>query len=186
MIEIRTLRESDDRSGFSSGDPDLDRFLRKYAGQNQFRHHIGTTYVAVESGRLAGYATVAPGHLEIEDLPAARRKKLPRYPLPVLRLARLAVDESFQGQGLGGQLLRFVLRLSLQMAQDFGCLSVVVDAKPGAVSFYQQFGFAPLVLVEGSSPARPQPTAMFLPLGDRKSTRLNSSHIQKSRMPSSA
>jgi len=163
-MEIRALSQSDDRSAFHSGDPDLDRFLRKYAGQNQFRHHIGTTYVAVEGSRVAGYATVAPGHIEIDDLPPALRKTLPRYPLPILRLARLAVDKSFRGQGLGRQLLRFVLDLALQMAGDFGCLGVVVDAKPGAVSFYRQFGFSPLEVVEGHSLARPPATAMFLPL----------------------
>jgi hypothetical protein len=46
---------------FRSGDVDLDRFLERYAGQNQFRHHVGTTYVAVETGRIIGYVTVAPG-----------------------------------------------------------------------------------------------------------------------------
>jgi GNAT superfamily N-acetyltransferase len=163
-MEIRALRQSDDRSAFRCSDADLDRFLQKYAGQNQFRHHIGTTYVAVEGGRVAGYVTVAAGHIEIEDLPAAQRKKLPRYPLPVLRLARLAVDKAFQGQGAGRQLLRFVLTLALQMAEGFGCIGVVVDAKGEAVSFYEQFGFAPLEVCEGQSPARPQPTAMFLPL----------------------
>lgn len=165
-MEIRALRESDHRSSFRSGDPDLDRFLQKYAGQNQFRHHIGTTYVAVEGNRVVGYATVAPGHMEIEDLPIAQRKKLPRYPLPILRLARLAVEESFRGRGLGRQLLRFVLNLGLQMAGDFGCIGVVVDAKPGAVSFYRQFGFAPLEVREGYSRARPKATAMFLPLSE--------------------
>jgi predicted N-acetyltransferase YhbS len=163
-MEIRALRESDDRSAFQSGDPDLDRFLRKYAGQNQFRHHIGATYVAVERDRVAGYVTVAPGHIEIEDLPVAQRKKLPRYPLPILRLARLAVDVSVRGQGLGKQLLRFVLRLALRMAEEFGCIGVVVDAKPGAVTFYRQFGFLALEAVEGQSPARPPATAMFLPV----------------------
>ena len=166
MIEIRALRESDDRSRFHSGDPDLDRFLEKYAGQNQFRHHTGVTYVAVDDDRIMGYATVAPGHLEIQALPPARRKKLPRYPLPILRLARLAVDESSRGQGLGKQLLRFVLGLAMQMAGDLGCAGVVVDAKPGAIAFYQQFGFAPLEVVEGISPARPQPSAMFLPVSE--------------------
>ena len=47
-MEVRALRATDDRTTFRSGDPDLDRFLAKYAAQNQFRHHIGTTYVAVE------------------------------------------------------------------------------------------------------------------------------------------
>jgi len=165
-MEIRALRESDNRSVFRSGDPDLDRFLQKYAGQNQFRHHIGATYVAVEGDRIAGYATVAPGHIEIEKLPPAGRKRLPQYPLPILRLARLAVDQLFQGQGLGKQMLRFVLTLALQMAGNFGCVGVVVDAKPEAVSFYRQFGFIVLEVVEGESPARPPATAMFLSVRD--------------------
>src|ERR1700680_1883204 len=72
-MEIRALRESDDREGFRSGDADLDRFLHKYAGQNQFRHHIGTTYIAIEENRIAGFATVAPGHLEGRAFRAPRR-----------------------------------------------------------------------------------------------------------------
>ena len=99
-MEIRALRESDNRSVFNSGDLDLDRFFQKYAGQNQFRHHIGATYVAVEGDRVAGYATIAPGHIEIENLPAARRKRLPQYPLPILRLARLAVDRYSRDKAL--------------------------------------------------------------------------------------
>jgi predicted N-acetyltransferase YhbS len=164
VVEIRALRESDDRSVFRSGDADLDRFLHKYAGQNQFRHHIGATYVAIEGGRVTGYATVTPGQIEIEDLPPARRTRLPRYPLPILRLARLAVDESFRGRGLGRQLLRFVFQLALRMAGDFGCAGVVVDAKPGAAPFYAQFGFFPLEVVEGDLPSKPPATVMFLPL----------------------
>ena len=161
-MEIRALREADERSPFRSGDPDLDRFFHRFAAQNQFRHYVGVTYVAIEQGRILGFATVAPGHVEIEGLPAAARKKLPRYPLPVLRLARLAVDRQVQGQGLGGQLLRFVLQLAGRMAGDFGCAGVVVDAKHGAVDFYAKHGFIPLDAVRGQSEARPRPTAMFL------------------------
>src|SRR3990172_3884149 len=119
-MQIRALRETDDRSRFRSGEPDLDRFFHKFAGQNQFRHYVGVTYVAVDDGRVLGFATVAPGHIEIDGLPAAARKKLPRYPLPVLRLARLAVDQSARGGGLGAHLLRFVFRLALRMANDYG------------------------------------------------------------------
>jgi predicted N-acetyltransferase YhbS len=116
----------------------------------------------VEGVRILGFATVAPGHVEIEGLPAAARRTLPRYPLPVLRLARLAVDQSAQGQGLGAQLLRFVLQLAMRMAGDFGCAGVVVDAKRGAVEFYAKHGFLALDAVHGQSDARPRPTAMFL------------------------
>jgi GNAT superfamily N-acetyltransferase len=161
-MEIRALREGDDRSRFRSGDPDLDRFLHKFAGQNQFKHYVGVTYVAVDDRGILGFATVAPGHLEIDGLPAASRKKLPRYPLPALRWARLAVDESIQGAGLGARLLRFVLDLALRMASDYGCVGVVVDAKPAAVGFYGRYGFVAVEAVEGQSDARPQPTPMFL------------------------
>jgi len=161
-MEIRALHEGDDRSQFRAGDPDLDRFFQKFAGQNQFKHYLGVTYVAVEAARILGFATVAPGHVEIDGLPAAVRKKLPRYPLPVLRLARLAVDEAVRGQGLGGQLLRFVLQLALRMASDFGCVGVAVDAKPDAVDFYRKYGFISVDLAEGQSDARPSPIPMFL------------------------
>jgi GNAT superfamily N-acetyltransferase len=161
-MEIRALRESDERSQFRSGDPDLDRFFHRFAAQNQFRHYVGVTYVALEDGRILGFTTVAPGHVEIEGLPATERRKLPRYPIPVLRLARLAVDQPAQGQGLGGQLLRFVLQLAGRMADDFGCAGVVVDAKHGAVEYYARHGFMSLEAVHGQSDARPRPTAMFL------------------------
>jgi GNAT superfamily N-acetyltransferase len=161
-MEIRALREGDDRSRFQSGDPDLDRFFYRFAGQNQFKHYLGVTYVAVDGDAILGFATVAPGHVEIDDLPASARKKLPRYPLPVLRLARLAVDQSARGQGLGRQLLGFVLGLALQMASDYGCVGVVVDAKPDAVDFYQRYGFLSVDALEGRSDARPAPIPMFL------------------------
>lgn len=167
-MEIRALRPSDDRSAFQSGDEALDRFFRKYAGQNQFRHYLGVTYVAVEDGHVLGFATIAPGQLDVEELPAATRKKMPRYPLPILRLARLAVDQSAQSQGLGTQLLRFVCRLAGKMADDYGCAGVIVDAKPEAVSFYKKFGFVPCDALEGQSEARPRPTMMFLAMGAMK------------------
>jgi GNAT superfamily N-acetyltransferase len=161
-IEIRALRDDDDRPSFRSGDADLDRFFHQFAGQNQFRHHLGVTYVAVGSETILGFATVAAAHVEIDDLPLAARRKLPRYPLPVLRLARLAVDQAGQGQGLGLELLRFVLRLALQMADQYGCVGVVVDAKPNAAAFYAKYGFIAVEPVEGQSDARPSPTPMFL------------------------
>lgn len=170
-MEIRALQQSDDRSRFGSGEPDLDRFLQKYAGQNQFRHHIGTTYVAVERGRIVGYLTVAAGQVEIDELPPATHRKLPRYPLPILRLARLAVDESARGQGLGKALLRFALNLAVRMASDYGCVGVVVDAKPGAVDFYERFGFMRLEVLEGRSEARPAPTTLFLPASEIQTAR---------------
>ena len=102
-MEIRALREGDDRSRFQSGDPDLDRFFHRFAGQNQFKHYLGVTYVAVDGDAILGFATVAPGHVEIEDLPASVRRKLPRHPLhpgSAWRGARLSTDAGGKGEAV--------------------------------------------------------------------------------------
>jgi GNAT superfamily N-acetyltransferase len=164
-IEIRRLLVEDDRSDFRSGNIDLDRFFQRYAGQNQFRHHIGTTYIALDEATIAGFATVAPSVLAVADLPAPRRKRMPQYPLPVLRLARLAVDERSRGRGIGSALLRAVFLLAHRMAEDFGCIGVVVDAKPEAVPFYEKLGFIDLDASAGQLGDRPEPRPMFLELG---------------------
>ncbi len=164
-IEVRKLRSDDDRTRFRSGNLDLDRFFHRFAGQNQFRHHVGTTYVAVEAGEVVGFATVAPSAIEVKDLPPTRRRGLPSYPLPVLRLARLAVDERAQGRGVGLLLLRAVFVLARTLASDFGCVGVVVDAKPDAVAFYARYGFEAFAVLAGELGDRPAPTTMFLELG---------------------
>ena len=161
-MEIRPLREDDDRSAFCCGNADLDRFLRQFAGQNQFRHFVGVTYVAMEGRTLLGYVTVAPGEIAIDELPATTRSRLPRYPLPVLRLARLATHQDAHGRGIGARLLQHALTLSVRMAAEVGCVGVVVDAKPEAVGFYTRYGFEPIGAVAGASDARPQPVLLFL------------------------
>lgn len=163
-IEVRLLGEADDRSSFQSGDEQLDLFFRRYAGQNQFRHHIGTTYVAVEDSAILGLATVTVGHVEIEDLPSSLRKKLPDYPLPILRLARLAVEQNAQGKGVGDHLIRTVFSVAIELREKLGCVGVVVDAKLGAENYYLRYGFVALEVIEGVLEERPSPKPMFLPL----------------------
>ena len=164
-IAVRKLRPDGDRSTFDSRDPDLDRFFKRFAGQNQFKHHVGTTYVAEEAGLLVGFATVSAAQVEIRDLPPAKHGRLPRYPLPVLRLARLAVDKRAQGRGVGLTLLKAVFVMARAMAGDFGCIGVVVDAKPQAVAFYERYGFTALEVVQGHLGDRPEPLSMFLEIG---------------------
>ncbi len=163
-VGIRRLEPGDDRDRFCSGHPDLDRFFHRFAGQNQFRHHVGVTYIAVEDDAILGFVTVSPSEIEIDALPADRRRRLPRYPLPTLRLARLAVARSAQGRGIGHALLRFALTLARRMADEIGCVGVVVDAKPDAQTFYLRYGFESVSAVEGVLLDRPEPTPMFLPL----------------------
>jgi GNAT superfamily N-acetyltransferase len=165
-FSVRRLEPDDDRSAFRSGNVDLDRFFLQYAGQNQFRHHIGTSYVAIdEAGFIAGFATVTASEIAPQALLASKGKRLPKYPLPVLRLARLAVDERATGKGIGRLLLRAVLLLATRMADDFGCAGVLVDAKPDAVAFYEKLGFVRLQSVAGELGDRPEPIPMFIELG---------------------
>ena len=164
-VRGRRLEPSDDRTDFRSGNLDLDRFFQRYAGQNQFRHHIGTTYVAVQRDRIVGFVTVSSGEMVAENLAKSLRRRLPAYPLPVLRLSRLAVDERFQGYGIGRLLLRATLTLAMEMRDRLGCIGVVVDAKSDAVTFYSSLGFTPIDLTSGALGDRPEPVAMFLPIG---------------------
>jgi GNAT superfamily N-acetyltransferase len=161
-VELRPLARDDDRSGFSCGQPDLDRFFEHYAAQGQFKLHLSVTYVALVDGRIVGFATVAPSSIERASVPSARlRKRLPSYPLPVLRLARLGVDTRAQGLGIGKALLRHVLGLALDQRDRLGCVGVVTDAKADAVPFYQTLGFQALEGVrEGLLVS--EPTPMFL------------------------
>ena len=164
-VEVRQLREGDDRSRFRSGDDDLDRFLARYAGQNQFRLHIGTTYVAIDDGVIVGYATVAACSIDVTGLPRTIAKRLPTYPIPALRLARMAVAQGAQRSGIGALLMKAVFTVARDQARRSGCAFVVVDAKPGAETYYERWGFEALPVEAGEIEARPIPRPMFLELG---------------------
>ena len=161
-VEVRRLAATDDRSAFACGDAALDRFFQHYAGQNQFKLHLAVTWVAVRGADILGYVTVAGGSVEREHVPdATLRRRLPGYPLPILRLARLGVDTRAQGLGVGSALVRHVLMLALAQRDQVGCVGVVTDAKPGAVAFYEALGFIALTEVrEGLLHGEPLP--MFL------------------------
>jgi len=163
-IEIRKLHKNDDRSSFSSGDIEIDRFFVNFAGQNQFKHKIGTTYVACmpKSNRPLGYATVSIGSINIENIKKKEFSKLPNYPIPILRLARLGVDQNYQKKGLAKMLLRHILFLALELKDKVGCVGVVVDAKKEALSFYEALGFEILPITFGELGIKPTPQTMFL------------------------
>ena len=161
-LELRPLRPDDDRSTLDCGQPEMNRFFHHYAGQNQFRLHLARTWVAAFDGVIIGFATICAASIERANVPTdALRSRLPDYTLPVLRLARLAVDRRAQRIGVGHALLRHCLLLALRQRDEFGCIGVVTDAKPGAEAFYAALGFVPLLGVrEGLLTSEPPP--MFL------------------------
>lgn len=161
-IQFRILDASDKRTDFCSGDIELDRFFLRYAGQNQFRHHIGTSYILIVENRIAGFVTVSAGEISVENLPDITRGRLPEYPLPIMRIARLAIDKQFQRLGLGKKILRASFQLALEMKARYGCIGIIVDAKPGRIEFYKKLGFVSLQTLAGELGDRPQPKPLFL------------------------
>jgi GNAT superfamily N-acetyltransferase len=89
----------------------------------------------VQGDQITGFTTVSSGELAAEAVTKTLRRRLPAYPIPILRLARLAVDERFQGHGIGRLLLRSMFELAHEMPDRFGCVGVVADAKPDALDF---------------------------------------------------
>jgi predicted N-acetyltransferase YhbS len=165
-VTVRQLGEADDRSAFRSGHEDLDRFFHRFAGQNQFRLHVGTTYVALDDANaIVGFVTVASCSIEVKDLPKQLARRLPTYPIPALRIARMAVAEGRQRRGVGSALMKAVFLLARAQARQTGCAFVVVDAKQGAERYYARWGFEALPVLAGELDARPTPQPMFLELG---------------------
>ena len=141
-FRVEVLGPGHAREGFSCGVAALDVYLVRQANQD-IRRRVSACYVAVEvsSNRLAGYYTLAAGGVPLTDLPDALTKHLPRYPsVPVARVGRLAVDQAFQGQKLGGALLADAAVRA--MRSEVAVYALVVDAKDDAAAeFYRHHGF---------------------------------------------
>jgi GNAT superfamily N-acetyltransferase len=144
-IQIERLTRAHDRKVFDCGEEALNNYIQRFALQNDERG-IGRTFVAVEAGstRILGYYTLATGKITFETIPD--NKKLPRMPIPVVLLGRLAVDNGSKGSGLGRMLLLHALWRSQQIAGHAGVYAVEVDAlHEQAAQFYQKYGFTPLL-----------------------------------------
>jgi len=149
-----TLTEGHDRSDFGCGQPQLNRYLKKYALLNQ-ENEISRTYVAARGDRVVGYYTLAFGSISHEEAAAGIKKDLPGHPIPIILLARLAVDVREQGTGLGKGLLRDAMLRTVQAADIGGLRAMLTHAKDEAAkSFYERYGFiessiSPLTLMLG-------------------------------------
>jgi GNAT superfamily N-acetyltransferase len=152
---IERLAAQHQRAGFDCGEPALNEFLQRQAGQLS-RKGFGKTYVALGADGLSvtGFVTLSVGQVQTQCLPPGL--KLPRYPAPILRLGRLGVDRRAQGQGVGRRLLSFALRLALEFSKNVGLYAVAVDAKDEQASAYcQTMGFTPTL---------DDPLCLYLPI----------------------
>ena len=143
---IEPLGEAHERGEFSCGKAPLDDFLRLRASQYE-RRRLGRTYVALFTGSMtvAGYYTLTASAVAVANLPKDVAKRLPKHPVPVILLGRLAVDQKASGQGLGKALLRDALCRSLELSKQLGLFAVevlAIDAE--AQAFYRKYGFVSL------------------------------------------
>ena len=145
--QIERLERGHVRDAFSCGKPPLDEFIHRLVSQYEKRN-LGRTYVAVRLSekQVLGYYTLASGAIPFQNLPEPSARKLPLHPVPVILLARLAVDQSLQGKGWGERLLVDALQRSVALADKLGIPAIEVDAiDQQAKSFYEKYGFVPLL-----------------------------------------
>jgi GNAT superfamily N-acetyltransferase len=135
-----------DTSGFSCGNELLDRWLIRYAGQNERRDAARTFVATADDQTIYGYYALLAGQLEHGEVTAKARRGLSRhFPIPVAILARLAIASSEQGRGLGAALLNDALTRVARASEQVAVRAVVVHAfDESAVSFYERLGFRAL------------------------------------------
>lgn len=136
----RKLDHADVRKGFDSGAGELDEWLQKYAWQNQQANHA-TTYVITDGERVVGYYAITMAAVARGAAPAELQKGGRPSQIPCILLARLAVDQSTQGQGLGWELLRDALLRAVRLSKSIGAAAVLVHCRDEAAkAFYLRNG----------------------------------------------
>lgn len=140
---IEKLRRDHDIETFDCGKGPLNRFLKRFALQSE-QANASRTYLGLKDGLPVGYYTLVFGQVEFEDAPERLKRGVARHPVPVMILARLAVDLSQQGRGVGAGLLKDAMLRTSQAAGIAGLRAMLVHAKDEeAQRLYEHFGFLP-------------------------------------------
>ncbi len=159
--QIKPFDATVDTAGFQCGSGPLDEYIRRYASQD-VRRNVARVFVATPESdpqQLAGYFTLSAGSVNCSNLPATLARKLPRYPVPVALIGRLAVDSKFQGKGLGSILIADACQKVTQASAILAVAGIIVDAKDdNAIAFYKHFGFIPL---QGQAERMMLPASVF-------------------------
>jgi GNAT superfamily N-acetyltransferase len=157
-----SIHKTHDREFFDCGEEALNDFLRRYARKS---HELGgaKTFLAIDDAdnkTILGFYSLSPASVAYARTPEIVRRGLARHEVPGFRLARLAVDRRFQGQGLGGQLLLAAGRRCLLAASEVGGVALIIDAKnQRAAQWYSSYGAVPL---------QDAPFSLLLPLATLK------------------
>lgn len=143
-LQISKLDKNHNRKTFDCGSEPINRFIQQLASQMLKRHEV-IIYVAHDGDTVAGFYTLSANQIEQADDPNQLKKQSKHTPIPCVLLGRLAVDQRYQGIGLGRDLLLHALKTTKQFSQTLGIAFIVVDAKDAsAKSFYKAYGFIEL------------------------------------------
>ena len=142
LSQPELLQDHHKLDDFCSGEPSLDEWLKRRARANQ-ASGASRTYVVCEGLRVVGYYALASGIVTVENSPGRFRRNMPN-PIPVVVLARLAVDRVRHGQGIGRGLFRDAAQRTLNAAEVIGIRGMIVHAiSDAARDFYMALGFDP-------------------------------------------
>lgn len=160
MLEEQLLDTSvHDRSSFSCGVPALDDFFARMAAQ-QVQKGVTVVYVVVDTDeprQVLGFYTLSAAQVDVLQLSPQARRKLPRYPVPCIRLGRLAVNITAQGSGIGKLLVGLAVERCIEARAKIAAYAILVDAKDeSAKTFYEHYGFIACM---------DAPLTLYLPLG---------------------
>lgn len=157
---VSLLNPEHERHQFNCGEQALNQYLHNLAGQHA-RKNISRTFVILSpehDKQVLGYYTLSAGNINFQNIPDALKKRLPQYPIPVIRLGRLAVDLTMQQKGVGEYLLMDALYRCVSHSEAMGVFGVLVDAKHDrAKQFYMRYGFIELTN---------EPLSLVLPIKD--------------------
>lgn len=143
--DLRALGADDELDDFDCGISSLNQWLSRYA-RVAAAAGSARTFVVLDAGqeRIVGYHALAAASIEHADATERVRKSMPRYPIPAILLARLAVDLSVQGRGVGAWLLADAMRRSMSAAEQVGIRALIVYAiDDRARRFYERHGLTP-------------------------------------------
>lgn len=144
LSQVHSILKNSIINEFDCGVSELNNYLKKFAYQN---HQAGSSRVYIVTGeenKVVAFYTLSFGSISYSDAPDRVKKGLGKYPVPVILLARLAVDKTQQGKGLGQALVKDAILRAYQASEIAGLRAILIHAKDEqAKNFYEQFGFSP-------------------------------------------
>lgn len=142
-FEELTQQELENRNFFDCGETSLNEYLTTRMRQHDDKN-IAKSFLYIVDGQIAGYYTLSPTMIDFSEIhPAtAKTNKFPKHPIPAILLARLAIDQKYQGRGFGDLLMAEIVTKAFLATKSVGGVGLAVDAlHQKAAQYYEKYGF---------------------------------------------